>query len=112
MANRELQSSLDQLTNSRVNKAELVKELAAQCAFTQKEVEQIIDLFLQTIQTKLSQGVSVRLVGFGTFERRIRKGRAGHNPRHIEEKVYIPSHYVPCFKAGKNLQGAVRKSIR
>lgn len=95
--------------NPAINKSTLVKTVAEELDLTNKQVNEILNALLDEITSCVAEGISVRLVGFGTFERRLRKGRQGHNPRNPEEKVYIPAHYVPSFKAGKNLKEATKK---
>ncbi len=95
--------------NPVINKSALVKRVADNLDLTNKLVNEVIGATLDEITECVAEGVSVRLVGFGTFERRLRRGRQGHNPRDPEEKVYIPAHYVPSFKAGKNLKEATKK---
>ncbi len=95
--------------NPVVNKSALIKRVADNLDTTNKQVSEVLNAILDEITDCVSEGVSVRLVGFGTFERRLRRGRQGHNPRDPEEKVYIPAHYVPSFKAGKNLKESTKK---
>jgi len=95
--------------NPVVNKSSLVKRVAEKLDTTNKQVNETLNAVLDEITECVSEGVSVRLVGFGTFERRLRRGRQGHNQRDPKEKVYIPAHYVPSFKAGKNLKEATKK---
>lgn len=95
--------------NPAINKSTLVKKVADNLDLTNKQVNETLNALLDEITSCVSEGVSVRLVGFGTFERRLRRGRQGHNPRNPKEKVYIPAHYVPSFKAGKNLKEATKK---
>jgi DNA-binding protein HU-beta len=95
--------------NPVINKSALVKRVSDKLDMTNKLVNEVVSATFDEITDCVAEGVSVRLVGFGTFERRLRRGRQGHNPRDPEEKVYIPAHYVPSFKAGKNLKEATKK---
>lgn len=99
-----------EMKNPTINKGALVKAVSEKADLTNKEVDRIVSMFLSEITNSIADGINVRLVGFGTFERRIRRGREGHNPRKPSEKVYIPAHYVPSFKAGKNFKEVVKKS--
>ena len=58
-----------------------------------------------TICDALSNGDSVGLIGFGTFEAKVRPARTGRNPR-TGEPIDIPEKTVPVFKAGKTLRDA------
>jgi len=55
----------------------------------------------------LRRGDRVHLAGFGTFEARARKERAGHNP-HTGERITIAAVVAPVFRAGTTLKSAVR----
>jgi len=59
----------------------------------------------ETIIEALSNGDSVGLIGFGTFEARHRPARKGRNPQ-TGEPLDIPAKTVPVFKAGKRLRDA------
>ena len=63
---------------------------------------------IDTIIEKVADGEEIRIVGFGTFERRERKERIGSDPR-TNEKITIPASKVPAFKAGKAFKDAVDK---
>jgi DNA-binding protein HU-beta len=45
----------------------------------------------------------VQITGFGTFQLRERKARAGRDPR-TGEAIAIPAARVPAFSAGKSLK--------
>ncbi len=92
-----------------INKAALSKRVADKTGVSHKLAAEILNSTLDEITACLAEGIDVRLVGFGTFERRLRRGRKGHNPRSPEEKVYIPAHYIPSFKAGRGLKEAIKK---
>ena len=53
-------------------------------------------------------GDKVQIIGFGSFETRVRAAREGKNPQ-TGETVAIPACKVPVFKAGKSLKDAVNK---
>lgn len=61
---------------------------------------------LHTVTGALAKGDKVTLVGFGTFERRMRKARTGRNPRTLDP-LRIPAARVPAFRAGKELKDIV-----
>lgn len=91
-----------------MNKAELIETISQKTNVTKKEVEDIIDVMLETITEKINGGDEVTLTGFGAFSARTRKGRIGVNPRNPSEKIDIPPVKVPKFKAGKNLKEALK----
>ena len=89
-----------------LNKAELTEAIARSADISKAAAEKALDGALATITSKLSQGDSVTLVGFGTFRVASRAGRTGRNPRTGAE-LTIPAARVPKFVAGKALKDAV-----
>jgi DNA-binding protein HU-beta len=87
----------------RVNKAELIERVSKKTELTKVQSEQIIDAALDVIAKAVSKGDDVKLVGFGTFSRSVRKSRTGRNPK-TGTKLLIPAAKVPKFKAGKDFK--------
>ena len=86
-----------------MNKAELVDRVAKKTMITKVQSEQVIDAALEVISKAVSKGDEVKLVGFGTFSRTVRKSRPGRNPK-TGTKLIIPAAKVPKFKAGKDFR--------
>ncbi len=91
-----------------MNKTELINEVAAKAEISKKDAEKAVTAVIDTIVEQVTEGNDVRIVGFGTFERRERKERTGCDPR-TNEKITIPASKVPAFKAGKAFKDAVDK---
>lgn len=89
-----------------ITKAELATIIAEKTGFTKKQANAMLDAFTDTITEKLSNGETVRLTGFGTFESRLREARTGIDPQ-TKKKIKIAAKYVPAFKAGQTLKNAV-----
>jgi DNA-binding protein HU-beta len=89
-----------------MNKGELVDAVAASAGLSRADATKAVDGVLDAIQSTLSQGGSVGLVGFGTFSVKARAARMGRNPR-TGEAIQIKASNVPGFKAGKGLKDAV-----
>ena len=89
-----------------MNKTDLISEVSARTGMTKKDVEKVVNAFFSTIEGTLKTGDKVQLIGFGTFEVRIRQARCGRN-RQTGEEISIPAARVPAFKAGKALKDAV-----
>ncbi|MEW9033630.1 MAG: HU family DNA-binding protein, partial [Planifilum fimeticola] len=64
-----------------MNKQELISRIAKKSGMTKKDVETVINGFLDEVSAALSSGEKVQLIGFGTFEARKRSGRKGRNPQ-------------------------------
>ncbi len=85
-------------------KSELIDRLAAENPhLTQKDVEKIVGVILDTMTEALSEEGRVELRGFGAFSVRSRPARVGRNPR-TGETVSVPAKSVPFFKSGKELR--------
>jgi DNA-binding protein HU-beta len=91
-----------------VNKAELVAKVAERSGLTKKDSEKAVSSVFETIEDALAKGDKVSLVGFGTFERRVRQAREGRNPQ-TGAVVKIKATKAPVFKAGKALKDRVNE---
>jgi DNA-binding protein HU-beta len=89
-----------------MNKAELIDAVASSADLSKASATEAVDAVVDTITESLSNGDSVTLVGFGTFEVRARAARMGRNPQTGEE-IQIKASKAPAFKAGKALKDAV-----
>lgn len=90
-----------------MNKAELITAIADELKLTKRSVEEIINLFCDTVVSTLSEGEEVKLTGFGTFEIRKRKERRGVSPQSGEE-IVIPAGRTIVFKPSKLLKEKVQ----
>lgn len=90
-----------------MNKKQLAGKVGSKMKLTRAKAEQIIDAVLDSISEALIKGDKVRLVGFGNFVVRTRKGRIGRNPQ-TGEKITIDSSKAPAFVPGINLKKAVK----
>ena len=91
-----------------MNKEELVQEVAKSAKVSQKEAAKVINCFMSTVQTAVSKGKKVTLVGFGTWEARKRAARTGRNPQ-TGKAIKIAAKTVPVFSAGKKFKDTVNK---
>ncbi len=89
---------------SKVTKAELVDSLSEKTDLNRRDIHVFIDTLIDEFKNALAQGKSIELRGFGTFEIRIRKGRAkARNPK-TGEMVSVKDHGVAVFRPGKELK--------
>jgi integration host factor subunit beta len=85
-------------------KSELIAKLATENPhLTQKDVERVVAVILDSMTQALEDGGRVELRGFGAFSVRGRPARAGRNPR-TGETVSVRAKAVPFFKSGKELR--------
>lgn len=89
------------------NKAELINQVAEATELSKKDATPVVEAVFEAIQSNLSEGEKVQIIGFGTFEVRDRAARKGRNPQTGEE-IQIPATKVPAFKPGKGLKDAVK----
>lgn len=91
-----------------MNKAELIESIAAHANLTKADAARALDATLESISKALKKEERVALVGFGTFNVRLRKSRTGVNPKTLKE-IKIPAKNVVKFKAGFELSGRINK---
>lgn len=89
-----------------MNKKDLINSIAADAEVNKVEAERMLEAMMKSVTRALSQGDSVTLVGFGTFDISHRKARKGVNPQ-TGEPMEIPATKVATFRAGKALKDAV-----
>ena len=90
------------------NKQDLVASISSKTGLTKKDSEKTVNAFGEAISDFLSKGEKVQLIGFGTFETRVRAAREGRNPQ-TGETIQIAEATIPAFKAGKDLRSAASK---
>lgn len=91
-----------------MNKTELIAAVAEKSDITKKDADKTVSAVIDTIIEAVANGEKVQIVGFGTFEQRIRKERTGVDPR-THESIVIPESKVPAFKPGKGFKETVDK---
>ena len=73
---------------------------------TQKQSEDALNGFIDTVKETLANGEDIALVGFGSFDVQERAARTGRNPSTGEE-IQIAASKIPRFKAGKGFKDAI-----
>ena len=91
-----------------MNKKQLAGKVAQKMDLSKAEAEKIIDATLDSISEALVAGEKVRLVGFGNFIIRKRKGRIGRNPQ-TGAQITIGETRSPGFVPGINLKKVIKK---
>jgi len=91
-----------------MNKSELIAKMAEKTEMTKKDSEKVLKAFIESVEEALAAQDKVQLVGFGTFEVKLRAERVGRNPR-TKEEIKIPASKAPVFKPGKDLKDLVNK---
>ena len=91
-----------------MNKTDLINAVAEKTGLSKKDSDKAVNAVIAAIVESVAREEKVQIVGFGTFEVRVRSARKGRNPR-TKEEITIASSKLPSFKAGKALKDAVSK---
>ena len=86
-----------------MNKKELIEAVAEKAGMSRAQAARAVDATLASVAEALSKGEKVQLLGFGTFEKKVRPARQGRNPRTGETLEIAESKNVG-FKAGSALR--------
>ena len=89
-----------------MTKADIVSEIAKSTGVEKVQVQAIVEAFMDSIKTSLTQKNNVYLRGFGSF---IVKKRAKKVARNISKNttITIPEHNIPAFKPAKSFAAKV-----
>jgi DNA-binding protein HU-beta len=89
-----------------MNKSELIDAIANHAHLTKADAGRALEGLTKTIESVLKTGDSIALVGFGSFEVKVRAERTGRNPQ-TGAAITIAAAKTPSFKPGKGLKDAV-----
>ena len=90
-----------------MTKEVIVSEIAKSTGVEKVQVQAIVEAFMESIKTSLTQKNNVYLRGFGSF---IVKKRAKKVARNISKNttITIPEHNIPAFKPAKSFAAKVK----
>lgn len=90
-----------------MTKADIVGEIAKSTGVEKVQVQAIVEAFMDSIKTSLTNKNNVYLRGFGSF---IVKKRAKKVARNISKNttITIPEHNIPAFKPAKSFAAKVK----
>ena len=90
-----------------MTKADIVSEIAKSTGVEKVQVQAIVEAFMDSIKTSLTNKNNVYLRGFGSF---IVKKRAKKVARNISKNttITIPEHNIPAFKPAKSCAAKVK----
>ena len=90
-----------------MTKADIVSEIAKSTGVEKVQVQAIVEAFMDSIKTLLTNKNNVYLRGFGSF---IVKKRAKKVARNISKNttITIPEHNIPAFKPAKSFAAKVK----
>lgn len=90
------------LNLNNMNKNELVTAMSEAAGISKADADKALGAFCDGVESALSKGDKVSLVGFGTFSVSARAARTGRNPQ-TGKPIKIAAKKVAKFKAGKKL---------
>jgi len=90
-----------------MTKADIVSEIAKSTGVEKVQVQAIVEAFMESIKTSLTNNNNVYLRGFGSF---IVKKCAKKVARNISKNttITIPEHNIPAFKPAKSFAAKVK----
>ncbi len=96
------------MAQKKVTKYDLVEAIYQDTRECEKRlVQEVVEKLLEQLKESLKSGSTIELRGFGTFEPRLRKGRAkARNPK-TGEQLSVAPHYVAAFRSGQELKKAL-----
>ena len=89
----------------KMNKSELVAEVASKADVTQADAGACVDAMMDTIVSQVRKGGEVNITGFVKFSRKDTKERMGRNPRTGESRL-IPAGTAVKIQALSKLKAA------
>lgn len=92
------------MSENKITKGDLVDAVYKSTDLEKQVIQKVIDSFLLHTRESMENGSSIELRGFGTFEVRLRKGRAAARNPKTGEKLSVEPHYVAAFRAGQVLK--------
>lgn len=92
------------MTDGKLTKSDLIESVYLNTKIEKHEIQVVIDNVLEHLKLYLENGKTVELRGFGTFEKRLRKGRSNARNPKTGEAVSVEPHYVAIFRPGKELK--------
>lgn len=88
-----------------MNKSELIDTIAEKVG-GRAAAAKAVDAVLDSIMTAVAKGERVGIVGFGTFEKRVRGARTARNIR-TGATIKVKATSVPAFRAGSGFKETV-----
>lgn len=99
-----------------MNKGDLVDAISKvarikDTKIAKKDINNLVDAFIETVTDALNKGEAVTLIGFGTFSTVKRAERVGRNPK-TGQVIKIAPTVTTKFKAGKTLKNLVKSNSK
>ncbi|ANK81224.1 MAG: integration host factor subunit alpha [Rhizobiales bacterium NRL2] len=98
------------MSGSTVTRAQLAEAVYQQVGLSRNESAELVESILQEVSDSLSDGDTVKISSFGSFQVRQKGGRVGRNPKTGEE-VPIDPRRVLVFRASHVLKDAINEGL-
>ncbi len=94
-----------------MTKADLVQNISDKTGLDKKDVQKVLDYFMDEVKNSLKNGENIYLRGFGSF---IVKYRAEKTARNIKKNtsIKVPAHYIPAFKPSKSFSELIKTNLK
>ena len=86
-----------------MKKTELIAAISQKTGLSKKDVNEVINATIETIEEALKKGEKISFIGFGSFETVTRAPRVARVPKTGQE-IQIPETKTVKFKAGKRIK--------
>ncbi len=86
-----------------MNRTDLAKKVGELAGLDKKQADAAVKAVFEAIQDALVAGDKVSIVGFGSFETKVRGAHEARNPA-TGEKVQVGETRSASFKAGRTLK--------
>ena len=95
------------MLSKKITKYDLVEAVYQNSKYEKGQIQEVIEAFVGELKRDIANGCTIELRGFGTFEPRLRKGRAVvRNPK-TGQTSSMQAHYVAAFRSGQELKKAL-----
>ena len=92
-----------------MNKSQLISSLNdKRTDLAQEDISKSIDIIINLISKRMSEGHRIELRNFGTFSIRGRQKRISRNPK-TGTAVLVDSKYYPYFRSSKKIKELLNK---
>ena len=86
-----------------MNRQDLIDAIADNTETSKAAVSRFLDSLITIVQNEVAKGGTVKLSGFGIFEKVLVAPRTGRNPK-TGEPIKIPSTHKPKFTPGSTFK--------
>lgn len=91
-----------------MNKTEFITSVSEDASVTKEVAKRVLEASLNVISSNVAKGEKVEFVGFGSFSRKLQKGREGKVPG-TDRTYKTNDKNIPSFKAGKQFKDRVEQ---